>query len=128
MAEGCPLPPKSKAGTTAPATSEVESGLPLCREASMLPNSTEKFAVLYLLSGKRRVGDLRDGLVELASGRELCIFEVDVARGRKYNLLAYKLRRKVLAEIAQGRFHAVVASPPCSTFSRARCAPGGPPR
>ena len=86
--------------------------MPLCREAARLQGSTDEFSVLYLFSGKQRAGDLRQSLLELASGRKLCIFEVDVARGRKYDLLAYKLRRKILAEIAQGQFHAVVASPP----------------
>ena len=49
--------------------------------------------------------------------------EIDAVRGKKnQNLLSAKLQNALMAEVVAGKFDLVVASPPCSTFSRARSA------
>ena len=50
-------------------------------------------------------------------------------RGPRFDLSRARLRRQLLDEVQRGQFALVVASPPCSTFSRARYSgrPGPPP-
>ena len=84
---------------------------------------TDKLRCLYLFSGKRRVGDLRECLaVSLKSSKATLVMrEIDAVKGMKnQNLLSAKLQNALMAEVVVGKFDLVVASPPCSTFSRAR--------
>ena len=91
----------------------------------------DKLRCLYLFSGKRRVGDLRECLAASLKCSEatLVMREIDAERGRRnQNLLSAKLQNALMAEVVAGKFDLVVASPPCSTFSRARSASvSGPP-
>ena len=86
---------------------------------------------LRCLSGKRRVGDLRECLAASlkSSKATLVMREIDAVRGKKnQNLLSAKLQNALMAEVVAEKFDLVVASPPCSTFSRARSASvSGPP-
>ena len=64
-----------------------------------------------------------------SSEATLVMREIDAVRGKKnQNLLSAKLQNALMAEVFVGKFDLVVASPPCSTFSRARSASvSGPP-
>ena len=45
--------------------------------------------------------------------------EIDILRRRKRDLTKGKLRAALMKDVAAYSYHVVVASPPCSTFSRA---------
>ena len=80
-------------------------------------------SVLYLYSGKARVGDLAHCLKDEAKkfGKKAVVLEVDMLKGKKnFNMRNKNKRNAIKKEVIEGGFHAVVASPPCSTFSRAR--------
>ena len=60
---------------------------------------------------------------------EIHMVEVDVLRGgKRHNLLQSSSRIKVMKEVEAKHFDVVIASPPCSTFSRARCTSDFGPR
>ena len=84
--------------------------------------------MLYVFSGASRDGDLRFWLEKLSQGQALQVLEVDAVRGRGNDLRKASLRNRLLDEVRSGEFAVVVASPPCSTFSRARYSglPGPP--
>ena len=85
--------------------------------------------VLYLFAGKARPGSFDDCLYKRAGGRVVVVNAVDVARGSDHDLTKKKLRKRVLEDVRAGLYFLVAASPPCSTFSRARMSgrPGPPP-
>ena len=85
--------------------------------------------VLYVFAGAAREGDLHHWLQRFRGRQGLEVREVDVVRGPGFDLSKARLRRQLLDEVRRGRFALVVASPPCSTFSRARYSgrPGPPP-
>ena len=85
--------------------------------------------VLYLFSGKRRKCDMRHWLEKLGKGMEVKVLmkEIDVLRGgKKHNMLLKAARGRILKEVEDGMYEAVIASPPWSTFTRARCTGTGP--
>ena len=90
-----------------------------------------KLQILYLFAGARRKSGLAGSLHRAAAntGIHVQVREVDVLQGgQKNNLLRPSLRQKLMEEINSGAFYAVIASPPCSTFSRARHARTPGPR
>ena len=89
----------------------------------------ERLSVLYLFAGLPRIGDMRFYLEKEAQKRgvTLTLKEVDCKRQGGMNLLKKAARAKVLADIRRGSYQVVLASPPCSTFSRARRRSDGGP-
>ena len=83
---------------------------------------------LYLFSGLKRSGDMREHLVKEGKTRDIKVevTEYDILRCRRHDLTKSTLKRHILAQISAGRFDFVLASPPCSTFSRARKMDSGP--
>eukprot|EP00435_Cladocopium_sp_Y103_P070051 s861_g34.t1 len=86
--------------------------------------------VLYLFAGAERktsvVHHLR--LLVKDAGWDLEAVEIDLKRGASFDLTQEQLQSKVLADIAAGKFHCVICTPPCSTWSRVRMANcRGPP-
>ena len=52
--------------------------------------------------------------------------EIDVCLGgSNHNLLCERVRRRILGDLAAGRYHFVHCSPPCASHSPARCPPSG---
>ena len=99
-----------------PATNEVA-------RRTVLPMASDVLRVLYLFSGKVRVDSVASCLKKLggAKGVKVIVKEVDILRGRrKYNMLSRPKQKAILEQVGEGLYAAVVASPPCSTFSRAR--------
>ena len=84
--------------------------------------------VLYLFSGRRRQHSVRTELERLAAaaGLQLEFSDRDLLNGD--NLLSSKLQGRIIKQVTSGRYHVLLASPPCSTFSRARWANGRGPR
>ena len=79
---------------------------------------------LYLFAGIQRKSDvasfLKQGSWEVA--------ELDILRNQNHDLTRSKLRRKILEQVQSGRYDAIIASPPCSTFSRVTYANDNGPR
>ena len=86
---------------------------------------------LYLFAGGGRKGDMRDWLTKIAGARNMKIdlTEIDIVRGKKSNNLLNKVVRNSLwKRVVDEKFDFILASPPCSSFSRARKAHDkGPP-
>ena len=79
--------------------------------------------MLYLFCGKPRKADIKHFLSKLSNvGKfSLQIREVDIERQPSDNLLNESLWSEIFQELADGRWDVLVLSPPCKTFSRARC-------
>ena len=135
------LPPSSTIGSQAAAGECEDPGPPRTIEGGAGPEF-RGLRVLYLFAGAKRSNDLKAFLTrlctytktqlqELSPGNAINFYmhmdEVDILRGKtKYNLLNGAVRAKIMAKVSSGRYNVVVASPPCSTFSRARSNDGGP--
>ena len=79
----------------------------------------EVFRVLYLFSVAGRKGDFKDELQKAAvmHGVGVEVEEKDILKNqRSHDFLRRGVRRRVLDKVGNQSFHAVVASPPCSTF------------
>ena len=62
------------------------------------------------------------------AGWELEAHEIDLKRGKGFDLTQERLQSKILSDIAAGLFHCVICTPPCSTWTRVRMANRrGPP-
>ena len=86
--------------------------------------------VLYLFAGAERKTSVVAMLREMAAkkGWEVNATEVDIKRGLENDLTSHALQDKILLQVSQGKFHVVICTPPCSTWSRVRCANmRGPP-
>ena len=83
----------------------------------------------HLFSGLRRVGDLEWYLVCLggAAGMRIIMTNYALAYGSEFDLGCEDVIQRVLREVAEGRGDGALNGAPCSTWSRARFAPGGPP-
>ena len=77
-----------------------------------------KPVALYLFAGLKRRSDVGEFLVSL--GWDIC--EIDILRSKSHDLTKETLRSKLLHRIEQAEFQAVLASPPCDTFSRVKFA------
>ena len=114
---------------------EVDGSLLRCEgglaDAQPSAKAPEMLRVLHLFAGKRRVGDLASCVRSSLKGAKvgLDLRELDVLRGKKsQNLLSSRLQEKLLNQVKASRYEVVVASPPCSSFSRVRSANReGPP-
>ena len=73
---------------------------------------------LYLFAGPKRRSDVGEFLI--ADGWDIC--EIDILRSRTHDLTKESLRAKLLRRIELGEFGAVLASPPCDTFTRVKFA------
>ena len=78
--------------------------------------------VLYLFAGKPRKADVRFWLSQIceAAGTELPLHEVDIRRDATMDLLDEQLAKQFRSQIEAGEWGAVIVTPPCNTFSRAR--------
>lgn len=101
-------------------------------EAATVPISSPKKKVktlgkpraLYLFAGLPRKSDIGQYLRK----HNWEVEEVDILRGHSHDLSRKDVRDKLQSRIRSGAFAAVVASPPCDTFSRATFANArGPP-
>ena len=84
--------------------------------------------MLYLFSGPSRKSDVRHSLGELCKERDITLemFEVDICRDPSMDLLDSSVAERCLREIENSEWDVVLVTPPCSTFSRARCVQPGP--
>lgn len=86
--------------------------------------------ILYLFSGQRRKTSVAVILQKKAAeaGITVEIEEVDIAVRPADDLSVEKVQQYYLERIARGEYHVVIATPPCSTWSRVRGANcRGPP-
>ena len=87
--------------------------------------------ILYLFAGKARSGSLVTELKVEAVKKNINIFftEIDILRGGpRHDLLSRARRTRIIDKVKDGFYMAVVASPPCSTFSRARSSNSAGPK
>ena len=73
---------------------------------------------LYLFAGLKRHSDVGEYLRGL--GWEIC--EVDILRDKSQDLSKESLQQRLLSKVQRGEFWAIIASPPCDTFSRVKYA------
>ena len=86
--------------------------------------------VLYLFAGAERKTSVVAMLRKMAAKRgwDVDATEVDIKRGLENDLTSQQLQDKILLQVSQGQFHVIICTPPCSTWSRVRCANmRGPP-
>ena len=84
--------------------------------------------VLYLFSGAARKADVHASLAELCKAQSVSLqmSEVDICRDPSMDLLDSALATQYLQQISDSSWDVVIVTPPCSSFSRARCAQPGP--
>ena len=73
-----------------------------------------KFKALYLFAGLKRKSDIGQCLRR----KNWLVEEVDILRDSSHDLTVSSFSDKILKRIASNEFTAVLASPPCDTFSR----------
>ena len=84
----------------------------------------ERPCALYLFAGSQR----KSGLAECLRKRKWKVVELDIVRSNRHDLTKPQVREALLKRISAGTFTAVVASPPCDTFTRVKFANNrGPP-
>ena len=97
---------------------------------AMVELPTKTFHVLYIFAGEPRKADIKAELkvIAAANSREISVEEVDICRGSGHDLLDDRVFNIYLHKIRQRHYDVVIVTPPCNTFSRARCNKGtGPP-
>ena len=94
------------------------------------PGRPRVFRVAHLFSGHRRQGDLEWWLRTLASETDIWIevWSIDVSVDPTLDLTRGDIVTLLSIAFRAGFFHAAVAGPPCSTWSRARFRGGKGPR
>ena len=80
--------------------------------------------VLYLFAGEQRKSDVASFL----KGHGWKVIEYDILRNKNHDLTKASLRARLLGQIQKGMYNAVIASPPCSTFSRVTYANSNGPK
>ncbi|CAK0813776.1 unnamed protein product [Prorocentrum cordatum] len=93
-------------------------------EASATPPQRISWRVhqaLHLFAGRRREGDLEEAIYARAEcdGYEIKVWPIDSVIEPKHDRPNDELVSAILGQTRDGHFHAVIASPPCSTWSRA---------
>ena len=86
--------------------------------------------VLYLFAGAERKTSVVSYLKSMAAKKGWAVdaLEVDLKRGDHFDLTQEGLQDSLVSRIAAGEFHVIICTPPCSTWSRVRCANmRGPP-
>lgn len=86
--------------------------------------------ILYLFSGKQRKTSVGSYVKDMAATnkREVEVVEYDMEISPDHDLMDADLRQRLLGEIREGKFHMLLVTPPCSTWSRVRGANArGPP-
>lgn len=86
--------------------------------------------ILYLFAGLERETSAIAHLRKMAEkqGWQVDTWEVDIKRDPVWDLTDVDFQQKVLGHLSSGRFHIVLCTPPCSTWSRVRGANlRGPP-
>ncbi|CAK0896467.1 unnamed protein product, partial [Prorocentrum cordatum] len=75
---------------------------------------------LYLFAGRRREGDLDEAIYTRAEcdGYDIQIWSIDSVIEPKHDRPNDELVSAILGQMRDGHFHAVIAPPPCSTWSR----------
>ena len=83
----------------------------------------KKLRVLYLFCGVPPRSDIHACLRRLSKkgGFTLEVKEVDIERSNDDDLNSEDLWQQLLGEVQSGLWDVIVLSPPCNTFSRARC-------
>ena len=89
-----------------------------------LPDTTRAIRASFYAQDRR---PRPKGLHALLSAYGFAVHSYDVADGISGDISDDSIWNPLAAEISAGKFGGVFASPPCSTFSRARSLPGGPP-
>ena len=79
---------------------------------------------LYLFAGLKRHSDVSEYL----RGLGWDISEIDILRDKSHDLSKETLRQRLLSKVQQGEYCAIIASPPCDTFSRVKYANNLGPR
>ena len=79
---------------------------------------------LYLFAGPHR----RSAIGKLLVQRGWIVHEIDILRQKSQDLSRLPLQTALLSEIKAGFYKAVISSPPCDTFSRAKFANFNGPR
>jgi len=76
---------------------------------------------LYLFAGKKRPNSVAEFLRKKSKHQLIRteIIEFDILRRKSIDLSRHSVQQSILHQIRQGLFDVVLASPPCSTFSRA---------
>ena len=95
----------------------------------VVPRKCSTVSVLYLFAGKQRQGDLRSHLEILCTNSNvtLTLTELDIQRKPEDDLTSEEMWDKLINSIRLKKWTVVILSPPCETFSRARCNNNGPP-
>ena len=92
--------------------------------------ATRGFKILYLFSGKSRETSFAMMVQKISQKHELRvqITEVDIVNDDKHDLSKEAVKAGWMNQIQSGINNVVLVTPPCSTFTRARCAnKRGPP-
>lgn len=108
---------------------KVDSGAKEQAQTGEAPRSFT-LKVLYLFAGAERKTSVVSYLKSMASKKGWAVdaLEVDLKRGDHFDLSQEGLQDSLVSRIAAGEFHVVICTPPCSTWSRVRCANmRGPP-
>ena len=90
---------------------------------------TKVFVFVHLFSGHRREGDLEWFLIGLGAeqGSRVAVINFDKAYGDQFDLGDDEVITNLVEKGRAGRVDGVHNGAPCSTWSAARFAPGGPP-
>ena len=90
--------------------------------ASVSPVARPRLRVAYVFAGHRRRADVRAHLEALSvkHGFELDMHEVDLVRGEDQDVLDESFWGELLQFLRSFRPFCIIATPPCSTYSRAR--------
>ena len=87
------------------------------------------FVVLNLFAGPRRRGDIEDWTTRLCAKAGLCLLfcSVDLLVDSRWDLAAPETLASLMMLCEEGLIDIVLGGPPCSTWSKLRFLPGGPP-
>jgi hypothetical protein len=95
-----------------------QSSIPQTVSEGVKPVESTGLRALYLFAGMKRKSDIACFLKK--SG--WYIDELDILRSKDHDLTKQHLRTELLHQIHSGKYKAVLASPPCNTFSRVKFA------
>lgn len=81
-----------------------------------------RFKALYLFAGAERKSDLEDCLKQLQAEYDIEVEcnSIDLVRGKDHDILEDQVWPKLRKDIQESKYNAVIITPPCNTFSRAR--------